>query len=122
VTQTIIECLKYITTGVLPPSAKVEKSFVMDPSIAGTPEVKGEIRLRFKTAKGKTVIVKKVIEVSKTAKGLSSKTVEQALKTKDEKGDEIEVNQRCADIEKQIPEMLGISKAILDNIVFCHQD
>lgn len=33
-----------------------------------------------------------------------------------------EINHHCAEIEKQIPQLLGISKAVLENIVFCHQD
>lgn len=58
----------------------------MDPSIAGTAEVKGDIRLRFRTAKNRVVIAKKVFMVSKTQKKLSSKAVEQSLKTKDDDG------------------------------------
>ena len=108
-----MECLKYITTGALPPSTDRGKSFVMDPKIAGTPEVRGDIRLRFKTAKNKQVIAKKVLLVSKTGKNLNFKSMEQSLRTKDEEGKEIEVNQRCADIDRQIPEMLGMSKSIL---------
>ena len=58
----------------------------MDPNIAGTPEVRGDIRLRFRTAKNRVVIAKKIIMVSKTPKGLSSRAVEQSLKTKDDDG------------------------------------
>lgn len=35
--QTIIECLKYITTGALPPNSDKGKSFVMDTKVAGKP-------------------------------------------------------------------------------------
>lgn len=58
----------------------------MDPSIAGTAEVKGDIRLRFRTAKNRVVIAKKIILVSKTQKGLTLKSAEQSLKTKDDDG------------------------------------
>ena len=51
------------------------KSFVMDPNIAGTAEVKGDNRLRFRTAKNRVVIAKKVMMVSKTSKGMTSKAV-----------------------------------------------
>jgi hypothetical protein len=47
----------------------------MDPSIAHTAEVKGDIRLRFRTAKNRAVIAKKVYMVSKTTKGLTSKAI-----------------------------------------------
>lgn len=35
--QTIIECLKYITTGALPPNSDKGKSFIMDTKVAGKP-------------------------------------------------------------------------------------
>lgn len=35
--KTIIECLKYITTGVLPPNSDKGKSFIMDNKVAGRP-------------------------------------------------------------------------------------
>ena len=45
--QTIIECLKYITTGDMPPNSK-GGAFVHDPNIAREREVKGQVKLRFK--------------------------------------------------------------------------
>lgn len=59
---------------------------MMDPSIAGYAEVKGDIRLRFRTAKNRVVIAKKILVVNKTQKGLSLKSAEQSLKTKDDDG------------------------------------
>ncbi len=32
------------------------------------------------------------------------------------------ISQKCADIDKQMPELLGIAAPILDNVVFCHQE
>ena len=45
--QTIIECLKYITTGDYPPNSK-GGAFVYDPDIARECEVKGKVKLTFK--------------------------------------------------------------------------
>lgn len=45
--QTIIECLKYITTGDMPPNSK-GGAFVHDPNIAREREVKGQVKLKFK--------------------------------------------------------------------------
>ena len=85
----------------------------MDSKIAGTPEVKADIRLRFKTANQRKIIATKISTVSTTSKGISFKSVEQKLTTKDENGEETSLNQRCADIQKQIPNLLGMSKSIL---------
>jgi recombinational DNA repair ATPase RecF len=48
---TIIECLKYIMTGSLPPGASSGQSFVHDPKIAGRSEVKGQIKLKVRAAR-----------------------------------------------------------------------
>ena len=50
--QTIIESLKYITTEVMPPGCGRGQSFVHDPKMAKEMAVKGQIKLRVKTAKG----------------------------------------------------------------------
>ena len=47
---TIIECLKYIMTGSLPPGASSGQSFVHDPKIAGRSEVKGQIKLKVRAS------------------------------------------------------------------------
>ena len=45
--QTIIECLKYITTGDMPPNSR-GGAFVHDPNIAREREVKAQVKLKFK--------------------------------------------------------------------------
>ena len=42
---TIIECLKYMATGIMPPGAKTGGAFVHDPKVAHDTEVRGQIRL-----------------------------------------------------------------------------
>lgn len=32
------------------------------------------------------------------------------------------LSQRCTDLDKTMPTLLGVSKAILENVVFCHQE
>ena len=51
--QTIIEALKMATTGELPPHARNGQSFIHDPKVANVPEVKAQLKLRFKTSHGK---------------------------------------------------------------------
>jgi DNA repair protein RAD50 len=29
---------------------------------------------------------------------------------------------RCSDIDKEVPALMGVSKAVLDNVIFVHQD
>ena len=32
------------------------------------------------------------------------------------------LSQKCTDMDKAMPELLGVSRAILENVVFCHQE
>lgn len=29
---------------------------------------------------------------------------------------------KCAELDEEIPRLLGVSKAVLDNVIFCHQE
>jgi len=50
------------------------------------------------------------------------KKMEQVLKAKDEAGKEISINKNCAEMDRQVPLLLGVSPAILENVIFCHQE
>ena len=50
------------------------------------------------------------------------KSVEQCLKTKDESDKDISINNKCIEMDRQVPLLMGVSKAILENVIFCHQD
>ena len=32
------------------------------------------------------------------------------------------ISSRCAEIDTEIPNLLGVSKAVLENVIFCHQE
>ena len=32
------------------------------------------------------------------------------------------MSHRCADMKKLVPQLMGVSKAILENVIFCHQE
>lgn len=32
------------------------------------------------------------------------------------------ISTKCADMDEEIPLLLGVSKAILENVIFCHQE
>ena len=49
------------------------------------------------------------------------KKMEQVLKVRDERtGQEIAINKHCADMDKHLPLLMGVSNAILENVIFCH--
>lgn len=53
---------------------------------------------------------------------MTMKTTNQFIKTVDKDGNPINVSHTCAEMEKKIPQLLGVSSAVLENVIFCHQE
>jgi DNA repair protein RAD50 len=79
---TIIECLKYATTGDQPPNTR-GGAFVHDPKMANEKEVKAQVKLRFRAANGKKMLVVRNLSVSVKKTGLTMKTLESVLALSD---------------------------------------
>ncbi|KAL5702875.1 DNA repair protein rad50 [Ranunculus cassubicifolius] len=120
---TIIECLKLSCTGELPPNARSGHSFVHDPKVRGDTETKGQIKLRFKTAAGKDVVCIRSFQLTQKASKMEYKAIESVLQTiNPHSGEKVCLSYRCADMDREIPALMGVSKAILENVIFVHQD
>ncbi|KAJ3065812.1 DNA repair protein rad50 [Podochytrium sp. JEL0797] len=122
---TIIESLKFATMGAMPPNAK--HSFIHDPKLAQASEVKGQIKLQFKNVNGKKLTATRNV-VAALAKGKVNtfKSLESVLVTRLPDGkddpDGVSITSKCSEFDSLIPTHLGVSRAILDNVIFCHQD
>ncbi|KAL7145285.1 hypothetical protein ABFS83_07G070900 [Erythranthe nasuta] len=120
---TIIECLKVACTGELPPNARSGHSFIHDPKVAGETETKGQIKLRFKTAARKDVVCIRSFQLTQKATKMEYKAIESVLQTiNPQTGETVCLSYRCADMDREIPALMGVSKAILENVIFVHQD
>ncbi|PIA35916.1 hypothetical protein AQUCO_03400067v1 [Aquilegia coerulea] len=120
---TIIECLKLSCTGELPPNARSGHSFIHDPKVKGDTETKGQIKLRFKTAAGKDVVCIRSFQLTQKASKMEYKAIESVLQTiNPHSGEKVCLSYRCADMDREIPALMGVSKAILENVIFAHQD
>ena len=75
---TIIECLKYATTGEQPPNTR-GGAFVHDPKMANEKEVKAQVKLRFYAANGTRMIAVRNLSVTVKKTGLTMKTLESIL-------------------------------------------
>lgn len=121
--STIIECLKYATTGILPPSIKNGQAFIFDPDLANTSEVKAAIRLLFKNRTNRLTFVSRNFQLTQKKSKKEFKALDGTLKLKDAKTNlEVVHSHRCSDLDKLVPELLGVSAAIIDNVLFCHQE
>jgi DNA repair protein RAD50 len=50
------------------------------------------------------------------------KALENMLRVKDKDGDNNSNSRRCADMDLMIPELMGVSRPILEHVIFCHQE
>jgi len=119
---TIIECLKMAVSGSFPPNSLQGKTFVCDPKLVNRPEVKAKIEIAFTAINNKKILGVRTFQLTNTAKKSEFRQMEQVLKAKDANGDIISVTQKCAEMDRQIPELLGVSDAVLNNVIFCHQE
>ncbi|XP_020846793.1 DNA repair protein RAD50 [Phascolarctos cinereus] len=117
---TIIECLKYVSTGDFPPGTKGH-TFVYDPKIAQETDVKAQIRLQFRDVNGELVAVQRSMVCTQKSKKTEFKTLEGVI-TRTKHGEKVSLSSKCAEIDREMISSLGVSKSVLNNVIFCHQE
>ncbi|NXD39257.1 RAD50 protein, partial [Copsychus sechellarum] len=117
---TIIECLKYISTGDFPPGTK-GKTFVHDPKVANETDVRAQIRLQFRDVNGELLAVQRSMVCTQKGKTPEFKTLESVI-TRTKHGEKVSLSSKCAEIDREMISALGVSKAVLNNVIFCHQE
>ena len=104
---TIIEALKFATTGQLPPGARAGHSFINDPGMTDSTEVKGCIKLRFNNAANEVCILTRSLQLAKKKVKLEFRQLDGMLKIKDRAGKTSSLSYKCADLDKHMPLQLG---------------
>ena len=117
---TIIECLKYATTGDLPPNSQ-GGNWIHDPNLCGEKEILAQVKLSFRSTEQVKMVVGRNLQLTVKKNTRSVKGLENSLHAA-RNGDKIVMSSRKADINDLIPRYLGVSKAVLNSVVFCHQD
>ncbi|NXT16278.1 RAD50 protein, partial [Prunella fulvescens] len=117
---TIIECLKYISTGDFPPGTK-GKTFVHDPKVANETDVRAQIRLQFRDVNGEVMAVQRSMVCTQKGKTPEFKTLESVI-TRTKHGEKVSLSSKCAEIDREMISALGVSKSVLNNVIFCHQE
>lgn len=118
---TIIECLKYATTGDLPPNSK-GGAFVHDPKITGEKDIRAQVKLAFNSANGLNMIVTRNIQLLVKKTTTTFKTLEGQLVSINKSGDRSTLSTRSQELDAQVPLYMGVPKAILEYVIFCHQE
>ena len=119
---TIIECLRYATTGDMPPNTK-GGAFVHDPKLYGEDEVKASVKLRYSNSDGQKFGSTRVLSLTRKKTKYELKTLENTVSVK-AKGEEDykTATARCVNADDFVSDTLGVSPAILSNVIFCHQE
>ena len=110
------------TAGSLPPLSSNGKTFINDPKITGNTETKASIKLKFVTPRNKDVLIVRNFQLSMKKNKYEFKRLEQVLKSINSNGELVTINSTCMDTDKQVPLLMHASKAILENVIFCHQE
>lgn len=118
---TIIECLKYATSGDLPPNSK-GGAFVHDPKITGEKDVRAQVKLAFTSANALNMIVTRNIQLLVKKTAATFKTLEGQLVIVNSNGGRNTLSTRSIELDTQVPLYMGVPKAILEYVIFCHQE
>ncbi|KAK0115574.1 DNA repair protein rad50 [Cadophora gregata f. sp. sojae] len=117
----IIECLKYATTGILPPNTK-NGAFIHDPKLNGVKEVMAQVKLGFHNASQAKLVINRSLSLTVAKASVKQKTLECNLLIKARNGERTSISTKVGELDKIVPQHLGVSSAILEAVIFCHQD
>jgi len=119
---TIIEALKFACTGEPPQLTEKGKTWIHDPKRAGTSKVKAQVKMSFQTPGGRMMLAIHSLEVIQKKNSRQLKSIDGVIRFLSDEGKTVALSRKCADMKKTVPSMLGVSKAILENVIFCHQE
>ena len=89
---TIIESLRTMTSGSLPPCAFAGKTFIHDPRISKQSETKAALKLKFSSTTGKSIFALRTFQLKDKKNKQEFKMMEHVLKTTDEQGNPVSVS------------------------------
>jgi len=80
-----------------------------------------QVKLSFKSTSGVSMVVSRKMQLTVKKATRAQKTLEGSLQMRRD-GVKESVSSRVAELDQVVPQYLGVSKAILENVIFCHQE
>jgi len=68
------------------------------------------------------MVVVRSMELTQKKTTMTFKNLDGTLRTTDDQGNKQSLSHKCTELDRQIPILLGVSKAVLSDVVFCHQE
>lgn len=98
------------------------QSLINDPGMTDSTEVKAHVKLRFQNRSNRTCVAVRSLQVTRKKTKLEFKALEGVLRTTDDNDEKVSISMKCSDMDRILPENLGVSPAILENVIFVHQE
>ena len=80
----------------------------------------------FNTQKNNQICVIRSFELqNQSVKGVLKpkfRAIDSVLKTTTESGEKTSLSSKCADTDMEVLRLMGVSKAMIENVIFCHQE
>ena len=92
-----------------------------DPDAAGEPIVKGQVKLGFETSSRKSIMAVKSFQLTQSRTKRQFRLIDSLLSTTNAEGESNTMSYKCARMDELMQQLMGVSKAIIENVIFCHQ-
>jgi DNA repair protein RAD50 len=91
--------------------------------MAGRKDIVAQVRLLFHNTNGVRMVCSRSMQLSIARNGARKQTtLDGQLLLGTATGERTAISSRCAELDVQMPLSLGVSKAVLENVIFCHQE
>uniref|UniRef100_A0A667YQ43 RAD50 double strand break repair protein n=1 Tax=Myripristis murdjan TaxID=586833 RepID=A0A667YQ43_9TELE len=84
-------------------------------------DVRAQIRLQFTDVNGEKVTIQRSMSCTQKAKNYSFKTLEGVI-IRMKNGEKVSISSKCGELDREMISGLGVSKPVLNNVIFCHQE
>lgn len=89
--------------------------------MCGEKEVLAQVKLSFHSTKDVRMVCTRSLQLTVKKTARQQKTLEGQLLVINN-GERSAISSKCAELDTIMPQYLGVSKAVLEYVIFCHQD
>lgn len=91
--------------------------------MAAKKEIIAQVRLLFHNTNKVGIVCTRSMSLTIARNGTRKQsTLDGQMMLQTENGERVALSSRCAEMDVQMPISLGVSKAVLENVIFCHQE
>ena len=118
--STVLEVLRFLLCGSYPPSTANGRAFLRDPALDSQSETKACAKLVFRTVGGQRFLCSRSVKLARGLKKDLFAHMEQYLSYLKDENQHVVISQKAAEIDLNMPRLLGTTKALVENVLLCH--